>query len=134
MIRRFGMQQGGLMAACAVAVFLGGGCGGETSATSAASSSEEAVVHGTVKVQGKLVRSGTVSFEPSQGDRSSAMPRTAPIGKDGTYSLKTLVGTNRVYVSAPAFPNEPNAQRLSLECDVRSENNTFNIEFPPSSR
>jgi hypothetical protein len=131
MVRRFGMQQGGLVAACAVTVFLGGGCGGETSATS---SSEEAAVHGTVKLQGKLVRSGTVSFEPSRGDRSSAMPRTAPIRKDGTYSLKTLVGTNRVNVSAPAFPNEPNAQRLIPECDVRSENNTFNIEFPPPGR
>ena len=131
MIRRFGMQHGGLVAACAVTMFLGGGCGGETSATS---SSEEAVVHGTVKVQGKLVRSGTVSFEPPHGDRSTAMPRTAPIGKDGTYSLKTPVGTNRVYVSAPAFPNEPNAQRLIPECDVRSEHNTFNIEFPPPSR
>jgi hypothetical protein len=125
------MKRGGLVAACAVTVFLGGGCGGETSATS---SSEEAAVHGTVKLQGKLIRSGTVSFERSHGDRSTAMPRTAPIGKDGTYSLKTLVGTNRVYVSAPAFPNEPNAQRLIPECDVRSNNTTFNIEFPPPSR
>jgi hypothetical protein len=131
MTRRFGMHRGGLAAACAVTMFLGGGCGGETSDTSP---SEEAVVHGTVKFQGKLVRSGTVSFEPSHGDRRSATPRTAPIGNDGTYSIKTLAGTNRVYVSAPAFPDEPNAQRLIPECDVRSENNTFNIEFPPPSR
>jgi hypothetical protein len=62
------------------------------------------------------------------------MPKTAPIGKDGTYSLKALVGTNRVNVSAPGFPNEPNAQRLIPECDVRSGNTTFNIEFPPPGR
>jgi hypothetical protein len=125
------MRLGGLVAACAVTLSLGGGCVGETSATS---SYEEAAVHGTVKVQGKLVRSGTVSFEPSNGDRSEAMPRTSPIGKDGTYSLKAPVGTNRVHVSAPAFPNEPNAQRLIPECDVRGGNTTFNIEFPPPGR
>jgi hypothetical protein len=107
---------------------LGGGCGGGTSATSP---SEEAVVHGTVKVQGRLVRSGTVSLEPSDGGRSTAIPRTAPIDRNGTFSLKARVGAHRVNVSAPAFPNEPNAQRLIPECEVRGGNNTFNIEFPP---
>jgi hypothetical protein len=116
------------VAVCAVTLVLGSGCGGGAPYTS---SSEEAAVHGTVKVQGKLVRWGTVAFEIAEADRSTAIPRTAPIAKDGTFSLKARVGTNRVSVSAPAFPNEPNAQRLIPECEVRSGSNTFNIEFPP---
>jgi hypothetical protein len=99
------------------------GCGG---AVSSSTSGEEATVHGIVKVRGKRATSGAVTFDPGSGT-----PKSAPIGKDGAYTVKAQVGHNTVLLTGPGVPNESTAQRMIPACDVASGDNTFDIEFPP---
>ncbi|MEJ7640103.1 MAG: hypothetical protein WKF75_19590 [Singulisphaera sp.] len=54
-----------------------------------------------------------------------------PIGKDGSYTVKTLVGANRVSFAVPAMAHDPLLQDLSLQYDVQSGDNTYDIELPP---
>jgi hypothetical protein len=55
----------------------------------------EVTVTGVVKVKGKPAAGGQISFNPSNRDRKvSAF--TAPIGQDGSYSIKTYTGENEV--------------------------------------
>src|SRR5947209_1699427 len=89
--RRYPTPGLALLAAGLVAV---GGCG--HSATT--SSTAEGTVTGTVTVRGKRATEGTVTFDPSNAQRKMVPARTAPIGKDGTYTITTLVGGNHVEV------------------------------------
>jgi hypothetical protein len=58
-------------------------------------SKNEATVSGTVKIRGKPAEGGTILFNGSNSERI-VEHRTAPIGKDGTYTVKTYVGLNQV--------------------------------------
>src|SRR5437660_1146757 len=100
MIRR--LRYGGL-AASALALGLVAGCGG----AAAPSSRDEATVHGTVKVKGKPATRGTVRFNPSNVNRKDVGPVEAAIAKDGTYTLKTLVGANLITVTTPETVKDP---------------------------
>src|SRR4051794_10924741 len=71
-------------ACCAATLILGGGCGD----SSTSSSSTEATVHGTVTIKGKPASSGMVEFNPANINRKDVRAVSAPIGKDGSYSLK----------------------------------------------
>ena len=55
----------------------------------------EATVSGVVSVKGVPATGGTVLFNPSNAGRI-VPTRTAPIGPDGTYTIKTLTGINQV--------------------------------------
>ncbi len=58
-------------------------------------SMNEATVTGIVTVKGKPAEGGTILFNASNSER--IVPhRTAPIGKDGRYSIKTYTGSNQV--------------------------------------
>ncbi len=109
---------------------LGLGCG--EGKPSVETSTTEATVKGTVKLRGKLVTRGEISFDPSNYQRKNETARRVPIGKDGSYTVKTLVGANRVSFAVPAMARDPLLQDLSLQYDVQAgDNNTYHIELPP---
>jgi hypothetical protein len=115
-------------AAFACALALVGGCGSPAST----STDEEATVHGTVAVKGKRVTQGKVLFNPANINRKAAPTASAEIAKDGTYTIKTLVGRNKVSVSTPETTSDPVLQYNSSQYDVKGGDNTYEIEVPPA--
>src|SRR5262245_5524213 len=97
-----------LLTACALAV--GAGCSGAAVNPEATGSTTEANAKGTVKVRGKLVTNGEVVFDPANLNRPTAPVRTAPISKDGTYTIKTLIGPNNVTVNSRETLGDSNLQ------------------------
>src|SRR4051812_32749464 len=89
-----------------VAALAGSGCGG-TGTPSVSSSSEEATVKGTVAVRGKPATKGEITFDPTNINRRKAPVAKATIEKDGSYTLKTLVGENSVSVTNPQIVKDP---------------------------
>lgn len=112
--------------AAASFVFALCGCGGGGSAPSVTSSTEEATVHGKVSIEGKPASSGKVSFDASNINRKSAPIVSADIGKDGTYTIKTMVGPNRVSVEAPQTAGQVFAEQ---SLDVKGGDNSFDPDF-----
>jgi hypothetical protein len=55
----------------------------------------EATVSGVVSVKGTPAKGGTIHFNPSNSGRI-VPTRTAEIGPDGSYTIKTFTGDNRV--------------------------------------
>jgi hypothetical protein len=55
----------------------------------------EATVSGTVSVKGTPASGGKILFNPSNAKRIVGT-RTAEIGPDGSYTIRTLTGDNRV--------------------------------------
>ena len=91
-------------------------------------SRDEATVHGVITINGKPVTSGRVVFDPANIKRN-VEPRKAEIGKDGSYSIKTLVGENVVKLeSAQVMKANLEAQFLSTR--VAPGDNTFDIQLP----
>ncbi len=111
-------------------LILGMGCGDDKPAVD--TSTTEATVKGTVKLKGKLLTRGEIAFDPSNYQRKNETARRVPIGKDGSYSVKTLVGANRVSFSVPEMARDPKLQDLSLQYDVQPGENTYDIELPPA--
>jgi hypothetical protein len=124
MIRR--LRYGGLVAS-AFALALGAGCGGAT----ATSSRDEATVHGTVTVKGKRATRGKVFFNPANVNRKDTGSVEAAIAKDGTYTLKTLVGSNLITVTTPETVKDPVLQYFTDRFVVGSGDNTFEIDVKP---
>src|SRR3954464_13032273 len=90
------------------AILTGWGCGGGGT-PSVSGSSQEVPVKGTVTIQGKPTTGGEIIFDPSNIKRPDAKARTAPIGKDGSYTITTLVGENTVTVSGKGVPVNSNS-------------------------
>jgi hypothetical protein len=115
----------------------GGGCGSNFS-----SSGEEATVKGTVRVHGKPVTNGQITFRALNANRRNAPTNNAPIGKDGSYTIKTLVGENSVSVVCKELFARKNQVLVDLEdgqmVKIQSGDNTVNIDLeskpPPPSR
>lgn len=105
----------------------GCGTGGGTPVTS---STAEAKVHGTVKARDKLVTEGEVIFDPGNAARD-VPTRSAPIRKDGTYEVTTLVGRNRVRIAGPPVEKDPQLGYAALTYEVGSGDNSFDIALPP---
>jgi hypothetical protein len=74
-------------------VALVAGCG--DGKPSMDTSPTEATVSGVVSVKGVPATGGAILFNPSNAGRI-VPTRSAPIGPDGTYTIKTLTGTNQV--------------------------------------
>ena len=106
------------------------GCGGDPKPP-VESSLAEAKVHGTVKAFGKPLTDGEIVFNPANISRKDVPVRTAAINKDGTYEVTTLVGKNSVRVAGPPLEKEPQLGYAALTCDVKSGDNSFDIELPP---
>jgi hypothetical protein len=96
-------------------------------------SMEEAAVKGTVRVRGKAVDNGIVTFRPSNINRPNVPAREAPIGKDGTYSIKALIGQNFVDVSCKEILTPKNRDLIENErlVDIKSGDNALDLEIPP---
>jgi hypothetical protein len=95
----------------AAAVLALGGCGAEISESVGKpptdntveldASNDKISVSGSVTVGGKALTGGDVIFDAKTSSRSSIDVVKSPIGKDGSYTAKTHVGTNHISVSAP---------------------------------
>jgi len=112
--------------ATAVALIFVVGCG--QGAPAVDTGDEEVTVKGTVKVKGKNATKGEVVFDPSNVERKTG-PKTAPIEKDGTYSIKTLIGKNQVTVRSPEVNRDPVLGRKQFEFDAKSGENTYDIDL-----
>ena len=130
-MRRSTVPSGFLSVAIAggLCLFVGSGCGNGAPAVS--SSTTEATVHGTIKIDGKPVNGGTVSFDPSNVNRKSVPVNTAQIGKDGSYTVKTLVGGARVSVNSPEVNKNAKLRYNNRPYEVQSGDNEFNFDFKP---
>jgi hypothetical protein len=117
------------IALCAATVAsVAWGCNGKTTpVTAVPTSNEEATVTGSVTIKGNKATSGTITFDPM---RDNVAPRSSPIDKNGTYSIKTLVGPNEVVVTAPEF-NSREADAMKASFNVAPGSNTYVIVLPP---
>jgi hypothetical protein len=108
----------------------GGGCGNPFGST------EEATVKGIVRVRGKPATNGQITFRASNSNRRNAPTTNAPIGKDGSYTVKTLVGENSVTVICKELFARKNQMLVDLEdgqmVKIQAGENTLDIDFPPN--
>jgi hypothetical protein len=108
----------------------GGGCGNPSG------SMEEATVKGIVRVRGKPVTNGQITFHASNINRRNAPTTNAPIGKDGSYTAKTLVGENSVTVICKELFARKNQMLQDLEdgqlVKIQAGENTLDINVPPN--
>jgi len=110
----------GVLLATALLLVIWGCDGGGAPAVSG--SSEESTVKGTVTAEGKPATSGRVTFDPANVNRRTALAHTAEIGKDGTYTVTTLIGENAVQVEARGQP------LFRQGVNVKSGGDTINFE------
>jgi hypothetical protein len=125
-------------AACWLALVLGAavaGPGCNPWAPAFSGSREEATVTGVVRVRGKPVTGGEVTFRASNVNRPDAPTKNAPIGKDGRYTIQTLVGENFVMVVCKELFTRKNQMLLDLEdgqmVKVPPGETTLDIDLPP---
>jgi hypothetical protein len=111
----------------------GGGC--NTFAPGLSGSAAEATVTGIVRVRGKPVTNGEITFRSSNVNRRGAPAKNAPIGKNGRYTITTLVGENSVMVVCKELFQRENQMLLDLEdgqmVKVGPGENTIDIDLPP---
>lgn len=121
-------KSAGLLGAALCATIWG--CGGGGSAPSVSASTEQGKVSGKVIIKGKPASKGTVTFDPSNVARPMAGPQSSVIGRDGSYSLTTLVGKNSVSVTSPDA-QKAGIGYVTIEYEVRGGDNSFDIDLPP---
>lgn len=122
MVRR---QMAVLMAAACV--WWVAGCGGG-STPSVDTSNTEATVKGTVRIDGKPATEGEISFDPSNYQRKNAELHTAQIGKDGTYTVKTLTGENTIRLGGTLVGKSQVLSQQTRSLNVQPGDNTFDFE------
>lgn len=115
--------------AVAFGTILGSGCSDKPNVTG---SMDEVGVKGVVRVRGKAVADGSVTFRSSNVNRPKAETREFPIAKDGTYSGKAYVGTNFVDVSSKELLKPANRVLLENErmVTIPSTDSTLDIDIP----
>jgi hypothetical protein len=121
-------QPARVFAVLAVSALFAAGCGSD--GPPATSSREEATVKGTVTLRGKPVTEGEIVFDPANINRRDAAATSSAIGKDGTYSVKALVGENAVMVNSEQVSNDPTIGQAKKFFDVKSGENTFMMDLP----
>jgi hypothetical protein len=104
---------------------IGWGCSGTPRVDT---TTEEATVRGVITIKGKPVTSGRVIFDPANFKRK-VEPRKADIGKDGSYSIKTLVGENVVKLESNQVL-KANLEMQFISTNVTPGDNTFDIKLP----
>ena len=110
----------------AASLWILGGCGGSPPAVE--TSNTEATVKGVVKVGGAPSAEGEIVFNPANYKRKDAAPRSAPIGKDGSYTIKTLTGENQVRLGGSLARKKQVLTRVQRTLDVHPGENTFDFE------
>jgi hypothetical protein len=91
------------------------GCDPHAGAPDISGSHEEAIVRGTISVNGKPVNNGNVVWDCQNIRRKDVQPRQSSIDKDGKYEVKTLVGENFVNVSCKELFANPKMRMISNE-------------------
>jgi hypothetical protein len=82
----------------------------------------EATVSGIVSVRGKPASGGTILFNPSNSGRI-VPTKTATIGPDGSYTIKTYTGVNQVSFDGEVASKNLGVGLVKESCDVvRGEN------------
>ena len=107
------------------ALLASGGCG-----DGASSSTSEATVTGVVTLMGKPVSGGEVRFDAANINRKDEPQRSAGIGKDGRYTIKALVGSNRVTPVIPSVGRGGDLRRAIKSIEVASGENSCDIDIP----
>ena len=109
-----------LGACCLAAAGCDSGGGGRPAVST---SKTEVSVTGKVTIKGQPASGGSVTFDASNIDRKDVQPKTAEIGADGKYSIKTYPGDNGVIVNVPG-----SAAGFRGRHEVTEGENTFDIE------
>jgi hypothetical protein len=91
-------------------------------------SNTEATVKGVVKINGVPATEGEIAFDPANYKRKDVAQRSAPIGPDGTYTIKTLTGENQIRLGGSLARKKPIAARTAHTLDVKPGENTFDFE------
>jgi hypothetical protein len=88
----------------------------------------EATVSGTVKVRGQPAEGGTILFNASNADR--IVPhRTAPIDKDGRYTITTYTGPNQVSFAGEVAEKNRGVGLIMEFVDVARGQNTADFDL-----
>ncbi|MGE3820449.1 MAG: hypothetical protein AB7I30_13625 [Isosphaeraceae bacterium] len=111
---------------CVVLVIAATGCEGKPSVST---SKTEVTVTGTVTLHGKKATRGEIVFDPANYLRANESVRTAPISKDGTYSIRTLTGQNMVRVQTPEVMKTRD-EPPQLPVEVEKEGQVFDVALP----
>jgi hypothetical protein len=107
------------------------GCGSNGSKPAVDGSNTEATITGKVLLKGKPATSGTVIFDPSNYLRKNEPARRTEIQKDGTYSIKTLTGSNSIRVEGKEVNALRGVDYAGLAHDVPAGNSVYDIKLPP---
>jgi hypothetical protein len=119
-----------------LAIWSVGACGcGSPYTANATGSLEEVTLKGTIRVRGKPVTNGVVSFRSSNVKRPTAQTKEVPISKDGTYTVTTLVGQNFVEVSCKETLGPKNRDLIENEQMIKIESgqSALDITIPPQT-
>ena len=88
----------------------------------------EATVSGVVSVRGKPATAGLIRFNPSNAGRI-VPARTAEIGPDGHYTIKTLTGDNRVTFDGEIAKKNSGLGLMKEYADVKSGENQIDYDL-----
>jgi hypothetical protein len=88
----------------------------------------EATVTGLVTAKGEPVTAGIIHFNPSNSGRIAAT-NTAQIGPDGTYTIKTYTGDNRVTFEGEVAQKIPGLALMKKYASVQRGENEINFEL-----
>jgi hypothetical protein len=122
---------GRLVALAATALIAAvGGCGDGAPAVD--TTTAEATVSGKVMLKGKPAAGSTISFDPSNIERKDERARSAKIGPDGSYSVTTLAGQNRVSFTGPAINKFPEIANVADMHELEPGENTLDFSLPES--
>jgi hypothetical protein len=88
----------------------------------------EATVTGVIILKGQPVKGGTIHFNPSNHARQ-VPTRTATIGDDGKYTIKTYTGDNQVTFGGDLAKNNMGVGLLREYALVSSGENEINFDL-----
>jgi hypothetical protein len=115
-----------LLAATFVALAMLAGCGDGKPYTD--TSLNEVTVTGIVTAKGEPVTAGTIVFNPSNSGRKVPV-KTATIGPDGHYTIKTYTGDNQVSYGDAVAKKYPGVGLRKDYASVQSGENKFDFDI-----
>lgn len=118
-----------LTSAVAAATLLGAVSGCDDGTPAVASGHEEVSVKGTVKVKGKPLEDGEITFDGANIKRKDGTFKTAKV-KAGAYETKALVGGNSITVRSKEIDKDLGLSANSKFVELKAgEENTVDIEL-----
>jgi hypothetical protein len=115
-----------LLAMCLWTLPASSGCG--DGKPSIDTSLNEATVTGVVSVKGVPATGGTILFNPSNSGRIVAT-RTAEIGPDGRYTIKTYTGDNQVTFGGEIAKKHMGLGLMKEYAGVKAGENTIDYDL-----